>query len=162
MMGEQNYLKLIPYGIQMSADGALPILLLKDEKGLNTMPVALNHLEAGITLTQSNKAIAPTTAHRVTEVLLHALDVKIEKCVFADMKGAHQYVHLQLIGHPSVPFIRVRADEAISLCLHLNVPFFATVQHMNQARVMSSEHSEQMKVIMANPDHQVRHHKYMM
>jgi len=161
-MDDRDLLKLVPFGIQLSADGMRPVLILKDEKGEHTMPVPLNPLEAGIALTQSNKAIAPTTAHRVTELLLEALNIKIEQCVFAELKGSYQYVRLVVSGHPELKFLKVRADEAMSLCLHLNVPMYATASFMARSRVLTAEMTGVMKGVMANPEVLAKTHKYVM
>jgi len=161
-MDDRDLLKLIPFGIQLSADGMRPVLILKDEKAEHSMPVPLNPLEAGIALTQSNKTIAPATAHRVTEVLFEALNIKIQQCVFVELKGAYQYVHLILTGHPAVKLIKVRADEAMSLCLHLNVPIYATASFMARSRVLTSEMTGIMKGVVANPEIMAKTHKYVM
>lgn len=159
---DQDLIKLIPFGVQLSADGLRPLLILKDEKGESTMPVTLNALEAGVALTQSNKNIAPTTPHRVTELLLESLNLKIESCVFIEIKGAYQYVQLKLSGHPTVKFIKVRADEAMSFCLHFNVPLFATKDFMARSRVLTAEQVGVAKGILANPEVLNKTHRYVM
>jgi hypothetical protein len=161
-LNDQDLVKLIPYGVQLAPDGVRPMLLLKDEKGELTLPVALNPLEAGVTLTQSNKSIAPVTPHRVTEILMEGLNISPESCLFVEIRGSHQYVRLNIKGHPDLKFIKVRADEAMSFCLHFNVPIFATKSYIARSRVLVADTQGQAQGILANPQILTKNHKYMM
>jgi hypothetical protein len=44
-----------------------------------------------------------------------------------------------LSGHPKTNSIKLRADEAMSLCLHLGTPIFATKNFIGRSRVMNAE-----------------------
>lgn len=161
-MGDEDLIKLIPYAISLTQDVSRPTLLMKDEKGEHTLPVALNPMEAGMTLSQVNKAAVPVTPHKVTEALLQSLEIKIERCVFVEIKGHHQYVRLFMDNHPKYGSIKVRADEAMSLCLHLGVEFFATPAFMRRSRVMGAEMEGLTQNLAANPSVLVRTHEYLM
>ncbi|GIL21252.1 MAG: hypothetical protein BroJett041_23660 [Candidatus Jettenia caeni] len=161
-MNDSDLIKLVPYGMQISTDGVSPILLLKEEKGEATMPVPLNHLEAGVAITQSNKQAPPVTPHKLTQLLFESLNIQIQSCVFTEIKGPHQYVHLNFIGHPALTFLKVRADEAMSLCLHLNVPFFATAAFIAKSRVLIAEIEGVQRGLNANPGILVNPQKYIM
>lgn len=159
---DKDLLKLQPYGLQVSADGLRPLLLLRDEKNEHTMPVGLNPLEAGVALAQSNKTIAPTSPHKVMELLLESLKLKIESCVFVEVRGVQLIVELKVVGRSKLSLLKVRADEAMSLCLHLNVPIYATAEYMSQARVINVKTEGQMKDLLANPELFSKNHKYIM
>jgi|SRR6185312_5810765 len=161
-MGDDDLIKLVPYAISLTQDPSRPTLLMKDEKGEHTLPVALNPLEAGMTLSQVNKTRPPVTPHKVTEVLLQSLDMKIDRCVFEEIKGHHQYVRLFMNNHPKYGSVKVRADEAMSLCLHLRVDFFATPSFMHRSRVMGAELGELSQNLAANPAVLARTHEYLM
>lgn len=161
-LNDSDLIKLIPYGMQISPDGVSPILILKEEKGEATMPVPLNHLEAGVTITQSNKSGPQMTPHKLTQMMLESLNIQIESCVFTEIKGPHQFVRLNFKNHPYLPFMKVRADEAMSLCLHLNVPFFATAAFMAKSRILTAEIEGVQKGLMANPSILNKNHKYLM
>ena len=161
-LNDNDLIKLIPYGVQMTPDGQRPILLLKDEKGEVTLPVPLNPLEAGITLTQSNKSIAPLTPHKVTEMLMAGLNLSFESCLFVEIKGALQYVQLNIKGNPDLKFIKVRADEAMSFCLHFNIPFYASKDFIGRSRVLSQENGIKLQQVQQNPELMTRQHKYVM
>ncbi len=133
----KDLIKLSAYGISLVPDPHRPLLLLKDQKGEHNLPVTINPLEAGMALTQFNNKISPVAPHKISEILLASLDIKIEKCVFVEIKGSFQYVRLFIKNHPQLKSIKVRADEAMSFCLHLNIPFFATPEFMNASRNMN-------------------------
>jgi len=170
---DKKLIPLKPFGMQLSADGMRPMLLLKDASGELTLPVPLNPLEAGVTLTQSNKSITPTTPHRVTELLLEGLNLKVETCVFTEIKGLRQYVRLQIqssipangemdLANSSLKYLRVRAEEAMSFCLHFNVPMFATRNYIARSRTLSIELEGVTKGVQANPELMDKQHKFMM
>ncbi len=161
-INENDLVKLIPYGIQISSDGSRPMMLLKDEKGELTLPVILNPLEAGVTLTQSNKSIVPVTPHKVTEILMEGLSLSFESCLFIELKGSQQYVRLNIKGHPDLKYIKVRADEAMSFCLHFKIPFYASRPYIAQSRILISEDQTKTQQALANSEVLSKQHKYMM
>lgn len=155
-------IRLKAYGLSVSDDFARPFLLLKDEKHEHTLPVAVNPLEAGVALTQANKSVAPTTPHKFTQLLLESLNVEIEKCVFVEIKGHFQWVNLFLKNHPTVTSLKVRADEAMSLCLHLDIPIFATKEYVARSRVMNAEMDDVSQDLKAHPSLLQKMHPYIM
>lgn len=131
--------RLHAFGLSLANDVNRPFLLLKDEKEELVLPVAINPLEAGVTLTQSNTKQFATTPHHFTEMLLESFDVKMDRCIFSEIKGHHQYVRLYMIGHPRYGSFKLRADEAMSLCLHLETPIYATRTFIHRSKIMSAE-----------------------
>lgn len=134
---QKDLIKLVPFGISLLPDPNRPVLILKSEDGEHILPVALNPLEAGVTLTQFNKSTVPVTPHRVAEKILGSLDIKITKCVFVEIKGHFQYVRLHMSGNPQLKSLKCRADEAMSLCLHLKVDFFAPLDLVNFSKTLN-------------------------
>lgn len=136
---QEDLVQLFPYGLSVTTDASRPMLLLKDEGHQHTLPVALSPIEAGFALSQSNKTTVPSTPHKFTEILIQSLNIEIKQAVFVEIRGANQYLRLYFTGHASMSSIKLRADEAMSLCLHLNVPIFATKNYIGRSRVMSAE-----------------------
>ncbi len=134
---QSDLIELVPYG--MSVDVNRPFLLLHDKKHEHTLPVALNPLEAGVALSQANRHNAPITTHKFTQNLLKSLNIQIRQCVFVEIKGVHQYVRLYMTGHTGMSSMKLRADEAMSLCLYLEVPLFATKAFIAKSKIMSAE-----------------------
>lgn len=136
---QADLIQLFPYGISLAPQIERPFLILKSEKGEHILPVFLNPLEAGVTLTQSNRAIAPLTPHRFTRELLKSLDIQLVQMVFVQIKGVHQFVRLYMQGHPRMNSIKMRADEVMSLVLEMGVPIFATAHHIQNAKVLNAQ-----------------------
>ena len=156
-------IRLEPFGMTLTGDGMRPLLLLKDQSGELTLPVPLSPLEAGVTLGQSSTAPLPSTTHQVTQLLLESMSVKITRCVFKELRSQNQIVELELTGHPNgTSKMRVRADAAMSLCLHLNVPLFASKEFIQKSRSTVVEMQGQAKALALNPKVLVRNHPYLM
>jgi bifunctional DNase/RNase len=158
----EDLVRLMPFGVTLSTELHRPFLILKDEKHEHTLPVAMNSLEAGVTLSQANKAAAPVTPHKFTEVLLQSLNMQISQCVFVEVKGSHQYVRLFMHGHATVPSFKMKAEEAMSLCLHLGTPIFATKKIMGQSQVLMAELDSLVKGVVESPMVFDRKHHYVM
>jgi len=161
-INELDLIRLRPFGLSVSTDFSRPFLLLKDEDHKYTLPVAVNPLEAGVALSQANKAVAPTTPHRFTELLLETLHIQIEKCVFVELKGHFQFVRLFIKNHPTQESIKIRADEVMSLCLHLDIPIYATKEYIDKSRVMNAEMDGVSADIKAHPGIIQKNHPYIM
>lgn len=150
---EEDLIRLYPYGLSLGTDPNRPTLLLRDDKGEHTLPVSINPLEAGATLSQSHRQGVPHTPHKVTELILQSLNITVTKCVFVEIKNHNQYVKFFLSNHPSgQKTLKVRADEAMSLCLHLNIGIYATREFMNRSKVLNAEIEGLSKGVMMNPE----------
>ncbi|MEK6775164.1 MAG: hypothetical protein AABY64_14580 [Bdellovibrionota bacterium] len=136
---QKDLIQLVPFGISLTSDMARPFLLLKDKDQIHTLPVAVSPLEAGITLGQNHNQSLLATPHRFTQYLLESLSIKAVQAVFVEIKGVHQYLRIYLSGHAGVNSLKMRADEAMSLCLHLGVPIFATLPFINQSKLLNAQ-----------------------
>ncbi len=159
---EKDLVELFPYGLSLSNDASRPFMLLKDKSGDLTLPVPINQLEAGVTLTQSAHAVEPVTTHRFSERLLDSLDIKLERCVFVEIKGIHQYARIYMKGHSQYQSLKFRADEIMSLCIHLKVPIYATVNYINRSKHMSAEIVNLAQVVAQHPLAIAKTHTYLM
>lgn len=159
---DKDLILLKPYGLSLSNEASRPFLILKDASGEYILPVAINQLEAGVTLTQSSNASAPVTMHKFSEALLTSLDIKIERAVFVEIKGVHQFVRVYMNNHPMYQSMKFRADEVMSLCIHMKIPIFATKAYINKSKVMSAEIVGIAKGLQDNPSLLNRHHTYLM
>ncbi len=135
---DENLVRLFVHGVSIHHDPSRPILILKDQAGDKTLAVGLTPIETGVLIQQSNVNMM-STPHRFLQLLLESMNMKIEKAVFESIKDHHQYVRLYLIGHPSHGSLKVKAEEAMSLCLQLEVPMFATNRYIQKSRVLSAQ-----------------------
>jgi len=140
---DQDLIELKPYGLSLNNDTTRPFLILKDISGDYTLPVGISQIEAGVALSQASISQPTSTPHVFLEKLLLSLDIKVEKCVFIEISGHHQFVRIFMTGHPRYQSFKLRADEAMSLCIHLKTPFYATKAFINKSKVMTSQMTEQ-------------------
>lgn len=159
---EKDLVELFAYGLSLANDATRPFMLLKDKSGDLTLPVPINQLEAGVTLTQSANAVEPVTTHRFSERLLDSLDIQLERCVFVEIKGIHQYARIYMKGHSQYQSLKFRADEIMSLCIHLKVPIFATKNFIIRSKHMSAEIVTLAQVAAQNPLALAKTHNYLM
>lgn len=159
---QSDLVQLHPFGVSLGTDSNRPFLLLKDSTHEFTLPVALSPIEAGVTLVQSSQSGAPTSPHRFTGLLLESMGVQAVQCVFVQIKGAHQYVRIYLKGHPKQNSIRLRGEEAMSLCLHLEIPIFATRGFIARSKILTAEIEGLGKGLRQIPQLNVKRHSYMM
>jgi hypothetical protein len=157
---DSDLIRLKPYGLSLNQDPARPTLILKDDSGEHSLAVALTPIETGVVVQQSNPG-AMSSSHRTTELLLQSLSIKILKCVFVSLKDHHQYVRLYLDGHPTQGSLKVKAIEALSLCLYLEVPIFATAKYMAKSRVLNVEMTEIPDGLLANTNLLTKTHEYL-
>lgn len=136
---QDDLVELFPYGLSVTTDASRPFLLLKDTAHQYTLPVAVSPIEAGVALSQNNKAAPESSPHKFTSLLLNSMGIEIKQAVFVEIKGAHQLVRLYISGHPSMTSLKLRADEAMSLLIYLKVPVFATPSFIGRSKVMSTE-----------------------
>jgi len=159
-ISERDLIQLRPHGLSLNQDPARPILILRSENSEHTLAVSLSPIETGVVIQQSS-AGALTTTHKVTQLLLESLQIKIEKCVFVALKGHHQYVRLHLDGHPTQGSLKVKAEEAMSLCLQLEVPIYATKKFINKSRVMNAEIEGLAQGLKLNSNVMTKTHEYL-
>jgi|GEM_PF-6782994 len=141
---ESNWIRMKPYGVQISPDGERPLLLLKDQSQELVLPVRMSPLEAGVAITQSNPSVVPTSPHGVAQSLLTALGLNFSKAMFTEIRGSHQYLLLVLQGSSELKNLRVRADEAMSFCLHLQIPLYATRAFIEHSKIWQVQGATQI------------------
>lgn len=138
---DQELIELKPFGLSLNNGLARPFLILKDSEG-NSLPVSISQIEAGVSIAQSNQQQPSSSPHAFVEKLLESFELVIEKCVFIEITPTHQYVRLFMKGHPKYQSFKLRADEAMSLCIHLKTPFYATREYIQKSKLMATSQLE--------------------
>lgn len=157
---EADLLQLFVYGVSIHHDPARPILILKDISNEHTLTIGLTPIETGVLLQQSNHNIM-STPHKFTQSLLESLNIKIEKAIFESIKDQNMFVRLFLEGHPSQGSIKVKAEEAMSLCFQLEVPMYATKRYIQKTRVLNAQVDDVVNGMKLNPLAAQRNHEYL-
>lgn len=152
-------IELFAHGITLGSRQRRPVLILKDKSGETSLAVWLNPIDASHAL--QDFAYQASASHTVTEKLLERVKYKLERCVFAEIQGHHQYVDLYFSGEPKF-HLRVRADVAMSLCLALGARFFASPEFIAQCREVDAEMMNIESSLKMKPEIGSKNHRYVM
>jgi uncharacterized protein len=154
----QDLVELKPLGMNMSGLTSKPVLLLKDVSGEITMPLPITNLDAGILMQQTGQGAVMASPHGITEEILKLVSLKIKRCVFTEYHQNHLYCVLEFFNKKES--LKVKAEQAISLCLYLNVSLYATRDLIWKARQQSMEKSYQEELLLLQAGFS-RHHQYL-
>lgn len=149
---QDDLIQMLPYGVSVAPDLKNTFFFLKDKPQNLTLPVTVNPVEASLILAQLNLAPDMQLAqpHRALAVMMSTLGVELRQCVFVQTKGNRQLVRLYFSGHKSASSIKLYADQAMSLCIALRVPIYATLSFINKSKVVQLEGDPLAKNIIEN------------
>lgn len=156
---QKDLIQLLPFGISVAADLKNTFFFLKDKTQSKTLPVLVNPIEASLILAQMNATpeVQLAQPHFAVTKLLETLGVALLQCVFVQTKGNRQFVRLYFNGHPGSNSIKLNADQAMSLCMALKVPIYATAKFINQSKVvqvqiegLTKKLAENQKLLLKN------------
>lgn len=156
-----EWLEVEPYGVTASVDNVRPVMLFRVVDSEEILPVWLSPIDAGIALTQNHAQSAANSPHDITIKVLTQIGVKLEKCLFTEVRGNHQYVELHFTGHEIFKFIEARADQAISFCLQAGSKFYCRRAYIGDSKLMKSEMAAVTKDLRLNPSLAKNRHPYM-
>ncbi len=139
LYSDSEWIELKPYGIAVGTLETRPIFMLKNESKNVTLPVWLLPQQVVDTLAGAEGSHFPSGPHKITQEIFNSLGLKVEKCLFVELRGHHQYVDLYFKGHPEFKKMRFRASEAIPLCLQMGSEFFAQREFIESCRQMDAE-----------------------
>ncbi|HVK60041.1 MAG TPA: hypothetical protein VM432_00775 [Bdellovibrionales bacterium] len=146
----EEWVELFPSGIAVENSLGRPVLILKDQAGVDVLPVWMNPIDAGIALADMTKGTG-LTPHVVSNRILEAIGLCADSCSFVDLVGHHQYVQISFkpveqktISTAPVALLgpmqlRLRADEAMSFCMTSKARFFSTKSYMTRCRALDAE-----------------------
>ena len=139
---EEGWIELFPYGITFDLKGFAspqrPVIFFKDKEEVQVLPVWLSPLDAGIALAQQEKQEVPNRPYHLAWKILKSLGLKLDRCLFIEIKDHHLYVELHFSGVEELKKMTIRADEAISFCLSTETKFYCKSEFIDQCRVVDS------------------------
>ena len=139
LFDSKEWIELKPYGISVGPLQTRPVLLLKNEEKEVTLPVWMMPHQVVESVAGADGVNLPSGPHSITAEIFKSMDLKLDRCVFKELKGQHQYVDLYFQGHPTQKKMRFRAAEAMPLCLQLKTPFFAQREFVESCRQLDAE-----------------------
>ena len=158
---QDDLIQLFPFGVSLTPDLMNPFVLLKDKSLDLTMPVAIHPIEASSVLNFGNKQNKPYNPHQFLRQVLESLDIKMLQCVFVQIQGAKQWVRIYFQGHHKLNSIKIQADQALSLCISMNVPIYATKKMINQSKLLSAQIDGVSKGLLDNQKLMVKNSSYL-
>jgi hypothetical protein len=158
-MSAELLIELKPIGINITGSTSKPLLLLKDSTGDLSMPIPISALEAGVLMQQGGKGPTMASPHYITEQLLNFSGLKIERCIFTEYRNHTLYCRLEFCNLDRS--VETKAEHALSLCLFLGIPIYATRELIWRARNQAVEIQEQSEFMIFQTA-AVRPHQYLM
>lgn len=146
LKSKSEWVEMFPFGVAIGAGYARPVMIFKDKQEKRVLPVWLSPMDAGIAVSQGNAPYSSGarnegSPHEISSQILSTLGITLEKCLFKEVKGHHQFVELHFSSKKSLPLkmLEARADDAISFCLRSGCKFFATGDYIERSRVLEGE-----------------------
>jgi uncharacterized protein len=138
LKSKKEWLEVFPFGLAIGAANMRPVMIFKDKPKKRALPVCLSPLDAGIAVSQSTPD-TETSPHELAWRILSKLGVKLEKCLFTEVRGHHQFVELKFSGNKDLDKLEARADDAISFCLRSGCRFYTTIEYIELSRVLEGQ-----------------------
>ena len=139
----KDWIELFPYGVTIESEGFAspnrPVMLFKNKDETRVLPVWISPLEAGMILSRPLHQRENFYPHNLGGNILNSLGIKLEKCIFVDVKGLCQYVDLYFSGSDKIKKLQSSADEAISFCLSMNTRFYCQSEFIDRCRILDGE-----------------------
>lgn len=162
LAAQKKWIEIVPISVTAGMDPARPVMIFKEKKGEERLPVWLSPLDAGIAITQDHVAANASSPHDLSSKVFEQLQLKLEKCFFIEIRGHHQYVELHFSGHPSLKTVSTRADQAISFCLHEGALFYCTKDYMQRCREQDAQLTGLTHKVQGRVDQNRNRHPYLM
>lgn len=159
---EASWIEVFPYGVTSGLERGRPVLLFQDEAEKHMIPIWVSPVEANVAVSQHYVTTDATSPHNLSSRIFKDLGLKIEKCVFNEVRGNHQYMDIHLGLLPAGKVIRSRVDQCLSLCMHEQARFFCTPEFIEQCREQDSELSSLLMGAELHPDFIKNPHSYLM
>ncbi|MEI7974217.1 MAG: hypothetical protein WCH11_07605 [Bdellovibrio sp.] len=135
---------------------------MKSSVNAQILPVALSPMEAGVALGQAPSNRLQMSPHHLLQSMLTSFGVQIERAVFCEIKGPHQFLNLSFSNHPHLQIQKFRVDEVMSACLFLQVPILAPQKFIEKSRVLTAELEDLHQGLMRRPESLRTSHFYLM
>ena len=140
-------------GITLDPVTKMPIIILKDLKGGNALPIWIGIAEASAIATQLEKIdLARPMTHDLMKNILGALDVRLERVEVTELKDNTFYAIIYLkIGNRVLP-IDSRPSDAIALALRTDSPIFVNEEVIKKSRRIDMKKGEDEELSQEDKD----------
>jgi hypothetical protein len=144
------YIEMKVAGITLDPMTKMPIVILKDSSGENTLPIWIGIAEASAIAIQLEKIdLARPMTHDLLRNVLNELRVNLERVEVTDLRDNTYFALLYLkVGDETLP-VDSRPSDAIALALRTDSPIFVDKDVINKSRHIDTTKAEEG---MATPE----------
>ena len=130
-------------GITLDPVTKMPIVILKDDKGENTLPIWIGIAEASAIATQlENIDLARPMTHDLMKNILGELGAEIERIEVTYLKDNTFYSNIYLkLGERIIAFDS-RPSDAIALALRSDAPIFVDEEVIKKSKSVDADERE--------------------
>lgn len=158
----KKYIELKVHGIVVGDGSARPLIIMKDQGGVNTAPIWLKPIELGMTMVALDANQRIHSPHNLSVKILESVGQQIKVCLFRDVQEQLQLAELVIVdSNKRETHVSTSADQAVSLSLIANAQFFATEEFLLKSRTIQVTEDSRKDILM-NEMVKVRPPKYLM
>ena len=122
-------------GLMLDPTTKMPIVVLRDNKGDNVLPIWVGSPEANaIALQIENVATPRPMTHDLLRNVIQDLKGEVQKIVVCDLKENTFYAMIYLLVNEEVVAIDARPSDAIALAVRVKAPIFVEETVMSEAK----------------------------
>ena len=122
-------------GLMLDPTTKMPIVVLRDNKGDNVLPIWVGSPEANaIALQIENVATPRPMTHDLLRNVIQDLKGEVQKIVVCDLKENTFYAMIYLLVNEEVVAIAARPSDAIALAVRVKAPIFVEETVMSEAK----------------------------
>ena len=128
-------IEMIIKGLMLDPTTKMPIVILRDNKGDNVLPIWVGSPEANaIALQIENVATPRPMTHDLLRNVIQDLKGKVQKIVVCDLKENTFYAMIHLLVNGEEVAIDSRPSDAIALAVRVKAPIFVEESVMSEAK----------------------------
>jgi bifunctional DNase/RNase len=122
-------------GLMIDPVTNMPIVILRDEAGEQTLPIWVGPVEANAIALQVENIEPPRPmTHDLLRSLFQDLGVSLTRVVISDLRDGTFFAYLQLQKDDEILYVDARPSDALALSLRTKAPVFVDTAVMERAR----------------------------
>ena len=134
-MKDDTYTEMQVKGLTLDPLTSMPVVLLKDLKGLKTIPIWIGILEASAIAAELEKmTLARPMTHDLLRNIVHALGADIIMVEVNDLRDNTFYATIYLKKGKKEIAVDARPSDAIAIALRANCPIFVSDKEIERSK----------------------------
>lgn len=138
-MSSEKLFRMEIKGLMLDPTSNVPIVILRDEKGVEFLPIWIGVFEANAIALKLEDVQPPRPmTHDLMASLLSVLDAKVLKVIICDLQESTFHARIVLQNREGETEVDARPSDAIALALRVEAPIFVTEQVFSKAKAADS------------------------